>query len=206
MNSRDYKLFRSGYYYHVYNRGDNREQIFLDNQDYSNFIKRLMIVMGIMPIPNAGSRGALRIRPFPKESFSIVAYCLMPNHFHILMRQNQNIPIGDLMIKVCTSYAKYFNKKYKRVGNIFQDTFKAKLVDSDEYLSYLSAYIHNNPIKPWIYKYSSLSDYILPSKEMLCDTKIVLRYFNGSSQRYRDFVKAFNKNKQLKVNHLLFEE
>lgn len=206
MNSRDYKLFRPGYYYHVYNRGDNREPIFLDEQDYSNFIKRVMIVMSIISLPNAGQRGALRIRPFPKHSFSIIAYCLMPNHFHILIRQNKNIPIGDLMIKVCISYAKYFNHKYQRVGNIFQDTFKAKLVDSDEYLCYLSAYIHNNPIKPLTYKYSSISDYVQPSNETLCDTEIVLGYFKDKDVHYLDFVKKFTKRKQSEIDHLLFEE
>src|SRR3989344_4815697 len=99
--------------------------------------------MDMIPIPNAGQRGGLWVRPIPKGSFTILAYCLMPNHFHILIRQNLKIPIGQLMIKVCTSYAKYFNHKYNRVGNIFQDTFKAKVIETDEYLSYLSAYIHN---------------------------------------------------------------
>jgi|SRR3989344_438841 len=206
MNARDNKIFRANHYYHIYNRGNNREKIFLDKQDYLNFLKRLAIVMGKMPIPNAGKRNALKIRPFNEDSFSVIAYCLMPNHFHILMRQDQTIPISQLMIKVCTSYARYFNHKYKRVGNIFQDTFKAKVIETDEYLSYLSAYIHNNPAKPFSYEHSSLPDYLLLSNRGLCDTKMVLDYFKGSRVSYKNFVRGFSHKQELEISDLIFNE
>jgi len=208
MNSRDYKTFRKDCYYHVYNRGDNRENIFLDNLDYQNFLKRLMIVMGIIPVPNAGQRGALKIRPLPKDSFGILAYCLMPNHFHILIKQNSLIPISQLMTKVCTSYSKFFNHKYRRVGHVFQDIFKAKVVESDEYLVYLSAYIHNNPVKQFEYKYSSIHDYLSTKQSGLCDTKLILGYFKGNRGEYKNCIKQFRRDKarKLLISDLLYEE
>lgn len=208
MNTRDYKLLREGEYYHVYNRGINRETIFFDEQDYSNFLKRLKIVLGLIPVPNAGKRGALKIHPLPLNSFSVLAYSLMPNHFHILIRQNTSLTLSQLMKKVSTSYAKYFNLKYKRVGHVFQDIFKTKLVDSDGYLSYLSAYIHNNPTKPFENKFSSLGEYLNSSEENICDTKIVLGYFKNKSEQYKKFVKQFSRSDEgtAAIQDLLFDE
>lgn len=206
MSSRDYKIFRPGYYYHVYNRGDNRESIYLDDQDFVNFLKRLKIVLGLTPNPNDGRRGALRIRSLAKDSFTILAYCLLPNHFHILIRQNTEVPIGLLINKVSTSYAKYFNHKYKRIGNLFQDTFKAKMVDSDSYLTYLSAYIHNNPFEPFTYQYSSLPDYLGVRPGTLCDTQIVLKYFGNSREKYKKFVSGYTEEQSAVINDLKFDE
>ena len=104
----------------------------------------------------------------------------MPNHFHILIRQNTDLSLTKIISKICTSYSKYFNKKYDRVGALFQDQFKSEHVAKNEYLLWLSAYIHLNPIKlidkDWkekgirnrkkaldylaYYQYSSYLDYI----------------------------------------------
>lgn len=202
MNTRDYKFFRPGKFYHVYNRGDNRELIFLDGQDYLNFLKRLKIIQGLSPTTNSG----LRIRPVPTESFTILSYCLMPNHFHLLIRQNTDLPIGELINKVSTSYAKYFNARYKRVGNLFQDTFRAKHVDSDSYLTYLTAYIHNNPSEPFNYNYSSLPEYIGTRNGTLCNPEFVLNFFKGNRQEYKKFVESYNFQMHNKIKHLEFEE
>lgn len=207
MNSRDYKIFRSGSYYHIYNRGDNRENIFCDSQDYQNFLKRLAIVMGEMPIPNAGRRGALRIQSFSKGSFVILAFCLMPNHFHILIKQNGKHSIGQLMSRVCTSYSKYFNRKYNRVGHVFQDIFKSKLIESDEYIVLLSAYIHDNPPNPFVYKYSSISEYLQAKPSHLCDPRFILSLFNKNPKKYKKFVEQYkrDKTKQLSILDLTYD-
>lgn len=202
MNTRDYKIFRLGHYYHVYNRGDNRELVFKDGQDYLNFIKRLKIVQGLTPVTNSG----LRIRPVPQGSFTILCYCLMPNHFHFLIRQNTELPIGELINKVITSYAKYFNAKYKRVGNLFQDTFKSKQVDNDGYVTYLSAYIHNNPSSPFNYEYSSLPEFLGIRKGTLCEPEFILNYFKGNREEYRKFVEGYNLQMHSTIKHLEFEE
>ena len=199
MNSRDYKLFRQGQYYHVYNRGNRKEEIFLDNEDYEYFLKRLLILLGKIPCPPR-----LHIKLLPLNSYVILCYCLMDNHFHFLIQQNSDLPITKLITKLTSSYSKYFNKKYKKIGNVFQDTFKCKRVDNDDYLKYLSAYIHNNPENPFEYKYSSLSEY-LDNKETICDTGLILKYFQGSSD-YEKFVKSYSYNSHQKINHLTFEE
>ncbi len=206
MNARDYKIFRIGHYYHIYNRGDNKEDIFIDEQDYLNFLKRLKIILGLMPIPNAGHRGALRLQALPADSFTILAYCLMGNHFHMLIKQNTNLEVGKFITKLCTSYAKYFNAKYSRIGNLFQDTFKAKLVDNDSYLTYLTAYIHNNPADPLAYQYSSFLDYIGLRNGTICDTKFVLGYFNDDKEKYKGFVLGYTGEDYEHIKHLAFDE
>src|SRR5205809_297696 len=118
MKNRDYKKFGAGEYYHVYNRGDGKENIFLDDQDFMFFMLRLRQNL----VPDEGSKD--RIKSLPPNSFSLVSYCLMPNHFHFLLRQNADIPTTKLMTKVCTSYSMYFNKKYNKVGHVFQDQYK----------------------------------------------------------------------------------
>lgn len=125
------------------------------------------------------------MRFLPEDSFSLMAYCLLPNHFHLLIRQNKDVSVSKFILKVATSYSMYFNKKYNRSGGLFESRFKSKHVDSDEYLKYLFSYIHLNPVKlideSWKennitdkenarrfledYRYSSYSDY-LGSKRM----------------------------------------
>lgn len=192
--------------YHVYNRGDNKELIFLDEQDYANFLKRVKIVLNVMPVPHAGTRNALRIRQLPLGSFCVLAYCLMPNHFHFLIQQQSDIPIGRFITKVCTSYAKYFNTKYGRLGNLFQDTFKAKIVENDTYALHLSGYIHANPIDPFAHPYSSLPEYIGVRQGNLCDPQPMLNYFNGDKSRYADYIRCFGESEFRYIKDLVFEE
>ena len=188
MNNRDFKEFASGNIYHIYNRGNNKEKIFINNQDYRAFLFRLGLCLGfnenelnkekLISMPYS----RIRITKTNKNNFKIHSFCLMPNHFHLLIEQVGDISISSLMSKVCTSYAKYFNKKYKRIGHIFQDQFKAVLIENNSQLMWTSAYIHMNPVKdnivrhPLEYQWSSYSDYVkernLPiiSKELLLET------------------------------------
>jgi putative transposase len=200
MNTRDYKLFRAGEYYHVYNRGDNRERIFLDEQDFFNFLKRLKISLGLVTDPK------LRIRSVPLGSFEVLAYCLMDNHYHMLIQQKAETAISTLINKVSTSYAKYFNAKYKRVGNIFQDTFRAKHIDNDSYLTYLSAYIHANPTNPFAYAYSSLPEYLGVRNGNLCNPNVVLDYFEQDREKYKVFVQGYSFREHQQIKHLAFDE
>ncbi len=184
MKYRDYKDFRLGHYYHIYNRGNNKEVIFFDISDFVAFMLRLRVVLGLVPCPKG-----LYIRALHKNQFKILIYCLMPNHFHFVIQQQSEVPIGVLLKKVCTSYSIYFNKKYNRVGRVFQDIFKAKLIPTDEYLVYVSRYIHRNPDSNiLIYPYSSLQEYI--AKSDICDTTIILKYFNDNPQDYLNYVKG----------------
>ena len=141
--------FSIGEYYHIYNRGTDKRNIFLDDNDRKRFIKLLFIANGTKPFV---------FRDFPigvpyveidrgDSLIAIGAYCLMLNHFHVLVREKNENGISKMFGKALTSYATYFNKKYKRTGSLFEGTFKAKHIDTDEYLKYLFAYIHLNPVK-----------------------------------------------------------
>ena len=126
--------------------------IFKDDQDYRVFISRLTenLFPNRKTISLEGRLQGKSHTPYlrkllPDGVFSLVAYCLMPNHFHLLLKQNTELPLSKLILKVCSSYSKYFNKKYERVGALFQDRFKTECVDKNEYLLWLSSYIHLNP-------------------------------------------------------------
>ena len=181
MKTRDYKEFYKGGIYHVYNRGNNKDRIFIEESDFQNFLKRLKISLGMT------NPGKLRIKPFQKGTFSILAYCLMDNHFHFIIKQNTNISISHLIGKVCSSYAWYLNKKYNRVGHVFQDVFKTKLIDTDEYLKYVSAYLHINPKDYFKWKFSSLHEYI--NKPDLCDVAQIFGLFNDNLNEYLQYLK-----------------
>lgn len=137
-----------GEYYHIYNRGVEKRNIFLDKSDRERFVKLLYIANSNKPLVFKLVQGLpLDKVDVGKKKVAIIAYTLMPNHFHILIKEITENGISDFMEKLLTAYAMYFNKKYKRVGPLFQGTFKAEHVERDEHLKYLFAYIHLNPIK-----------------------------------------------------------
>ncbi len=133
-------------FFHVFNRGVAKQSIFLDDQDYKQFLRRLLLLK-------------------TKKLFDheIYAYILMPNHFYLLL-QTKKVPIAKIMSSLLTSYSMYFNKKYKRVGPLFQNRFKSKLCARDSYFLGASRYIHLNPIEAGIatsldeYPWSSYQD------------------------------------------------
>lgn len=187
MNNRDYKKFAVDSYYHIYNRANGKEKIFLDDQDFGFFMLRLN--QNLYPDKN---KSIFRSTPLPEGSFSLINYCLMPNHYHLLIKQNKDIPTSKLISRVCTSYSKYFNKKYKRVGHIFQDQFKQVNIDSNDYLLWLSAYIHQNPRvaglikKPIDYRWSSYKS-MGDSDGLIRDCEIILKQFKNLND-YHKFV------------------
>ena len=188
MKNRDYKNFAPGAIFHIYNRGNNKEKIFFDEQDYRAFLFRLGLCLGFtegelnkekfIAIPYS----RIRITEANKNNFKLLAFCLMPNHFHFLIKQDGDVPISKLISKLCTSYAMYINKKHKRVGHLFQDQFKAVLIENNPQLMWISAYIHMNAVKdkivkhPSEYKWSSYNDFVgkrnllIVNKEFLIGT------------------------------------
>lgn len=141
--------FSIGEYYHLYNRGVDKRDIFLDDEDRERFMKLLFVANGTVPFVFRDLPIGLPYVVFERGDtlVAIGAYCLMTNHFHILVRETSEQGITKFLNKVLTSYSSYFNKKYDRSGRLFQGTFCARHVDSDEYLKYLFAYIHLNPVK-----------------------------------------------------------
>jgi putative transposase len=141
-------------FYHVYNRGVEKRLVFLDQQDYYRFISLLYLANGDRPLNMREIRvttpihfsGLKRIDQGEKL-VDIGAYCLMPNHFHLLLRERVEGGISKFMQRVLTAYSMYFNKKNQRIGSLWEGVYRAQHADSDDYLKYLFSYIHLNPIK-----------------------------------------------------------
>lgn len=142
--------FATKEFYHLYNRGVDKRDIFMSHFDYERFLALLYICNQSAAV-NLHIQGKtlqeLAETKIDEPLTDISAYCLMPNHFHLLVRARQDNGISKFMQKVTTGYTMYFNKKYERTGALFQGTFKATHVNDDRYLAYLISYIHLNPVK-----------------------------------------------------------
>ncbi len=140
--------FSIGEFYHIYNRGSNKSNIFLDDTDRKRFQKLLYVCNSINPVVFKTIQGrSLEEIERNQTLVDIGAYCLMPNHFHLLIKENSENGVAVFLKKVSTAYSMYFNTRYERSGVLFQGRFKATHADSDEYLKYLFSYIHLNPVK-----------------------------------------------------------
>jgi len=142
--------FALGEFYHVYNRGTDKRTIYKDAADYKRFIELLFLSNTLDRVNVRDIKYAMKsVYDFAikQKLVHIGAYCLMPNHFHILITPARENGVQLFMQKLSTGYAMYFNRKYERTGGLFEGKFKSELVESDEYLKYLFTYIHLNPIK-----------------------------------------------------------
>ncbi len=200
--------FSVGQFYHIYNRGNSKQVIFLDDTDRNRFKKLLYVCNSKKPVVFKTIQGLPLDEMERGESLvDIGAYCLMPNHFHILLYEKEESGISNFLGKLSTAYSMYFNKRYERTGGLFEGRFKASHVDNDEYLKYLFSYIHLNPIKMidpnWkengiinhekarsylnSYSYSSYLDYIGVNRE----EKVILK--NSSFPEYFLDTKEFKQ-------------
>ena len=169
------KLSKTGIY-HVMMRGNERKDIFQDEEDKTRFIDTL----------------------FEKKkdnAFSLYAYCAMDNHTHLLIKEEKD-PIARIIKRIGTSYAYYYNRKHKRVGHVFQDRFKSEEIKSDGQLLEVIRYIHNNPVKANIvknaleYKWSSYNEYI-NQKNSAFETDEMLEIFTNDRNRAIKLFKEF---------------
>lgn len=212
--------FITGEYYHLYNRGIDKRVIFKLRGDYERFIMLLYLanseesfrIDNFINNQNKKYNDILKIKK-EKNLVSIGAWCLMNNHFHILVRQNIDGGITKFMRKLGVGYSMFFNIKYQRKGALFGGLFKAKLIgDDDNYLRQLFAYIHLNPLEiefpEWedglnkssidmknfleLYKYSSYQDYIGEDRveNSILNKNNFPDYFNGK-QSFREFVENY---------------
>jgi len=143
--------FEVGENYHIYHRGNGKQEIFLEDADYSRFIILLYLSNSVTPIHLSDFRGKNFSEffeiPIREKLVNIGAYCLMPNHYHLLLTPIKEGGVSLFISKLATAYAMYFKIKYKRSGSIFEGPFRAKHLNTDEYLRYIFAYIHLNPVK-----------------------------------------------------------
>ncbi|MDO8518443.1 MAG: transposase [bacterium] len=211
-----------GEYYHLYSRGVEKRNIFLDDYDRSRFLKLLFLANGEKSFVYRDIEDAA-YSEIDKggQLVAVGAYVLMPNHFHILVKEIRQNGTTDFMRKLLTGYSSYFNKRHNRVGTLFQSRFKAQHVHRDEHLKYLFAYIHLNPVKiiepQWKeknlqnlmgvkkfldgYTYSSYQEYIGPSYGSREESAILSRqvfpdYF-ASPHSFKDFVQEWLTYKEV---------
>ncbi|CAN5384309.1 hypothetical protein BH10PAT3_BH10PAT3_2720 [soil metagenome] len=181
-------------YYHIYNRGVEKRNIFLDKQDYVVFLSYIKRHLGIAVVVNQQNAHAY---PNYHQYLKLLAFCLMPNHFHMLIYQDlDETAITRLIRSVCTAYTMYFNKKYKRVGHLFQGRFKASRISSDAYVQHISRYIHMNPNNYMNYKWSSLPYYLSKQSVDWVDPTLIINMFN-SKEEYFLFVKDYEGQKEI---------
>lgn len=176
-------------YYHVYARGSNKQKIFLEAADYRYFLNLFERYLSDEPaISKTGE-----IYPHFKNQVTLLAYCLMSNHFHLLMYQNDIPSLEKFMRSLMTSYSRYFNLKYKHTGSLFESRYKASRIDSDSYLQHITRYIHLNPRRWQTYRYSSLRHYAEPAEAPVwVDPKVILEVFDNTHQ-YMEFVADYEE-------------
>ena len=175
--------FAAGCYYHLYNRGANRHSIFVDDHDYRDFLNRLQKYAAL-------------------HDTALVAYCLMPNHFHLLVRQEGEDRSGLTVQIACNGYTQAFNRRHQHSGTLFQGRYQRILVDSDEYLRHLCRYIHANPVKdgfalqPELWPYSNYVEWVRRPAGAQKSCGFVTEFF-GSADGYRQYVSGWAERRQM---------
>lgn len=195
------KNYEPNGYYHVFNRGIDGHRIFEDKDDYLTFLKYFEIYLSPLNTINTPEK-PLRsnlIKGNLAGEVELLAYCLMPNHYHMLLTHTTQNGIEKFMRQLTSAYSSYFNKRYKRMGPLFQSTYKAIQVDTEPYLIHLSRYIHQNPLE----RGAALKEYIWSSyqyylKESLTppwlSTETLSSFFNQNNPNlsYESFVEDTN--------------
>jgi len=172
--------------YHITTRGNNRDQTFFEANDYLRYLKRL-----------SQTKEAVK--------FKLFAYCLMPNHAHLLIEVNKT-PISKIMQSIQTGYTMYFNKKYHHTGHVFHGRYHYFLVDKDNYLLSLIQYIHLNPIRanlvknPGDYVWSSYLDIVNQNKSSFVDIEEILNLFTEVKESgvvgFKKFIQSWLPEKE----------
>ena len=174
-----------GEYYHICNRGVGKQAIFHDRKDYFRFlflilffqssskvyhlgrvVKEFMVSLGQHPMLAKLTEDVVK-----KRTVEVVAFCIMPNHFHLILKEVEEGGISSYMQRVLNAYGKYYNTKYQKSGHVFQGSYRAVHIHDDRYMQHLSAYIHRNPreLRNWVnkedeYSWSSYQDFTLSNR------------------------------------------
>lgn len=184
--------------YHVYNRGNNKQLIFFDDKDYAVFLN--IIKRSLQEERTADRLG----RPYKNwhGDIELLAFCLMPNHFHLLLYQTSERAISDFMRTISVSYSGYINDRYDHTGHLFQDIFKASHIDEESYWLHISRYIHLNP-KAWrTWRWSSLPYYLKEKESDWVRPSRILQSFQPN--KYLDFVADYESHQGMldELKHL----
>lgn len=175
--------FFKGHYYHIFNRGWNKQVIFFNDGNYVYLLKKIK-------------------DSILKYGVTIIAYCLMPNHYHFLLRQETDQPLSVWIQWLFNGYVQAINKQLHRSGTLFQGRAKHILIDNDAYLIHLVRYIHYNPVdsnlvkKPGDWQYSNYLEWVGKRKGTLVDQGFIQNYFSHPDA-YRDFMESYAIEKEL---------
>jgi len=211
-----------GEYYHIYNRGNNKQNIFLDNRDWIRFLFTILYLQS----PTVFHNMSRYVTHFVKHSvfniddetidkilknrtIELIGFCLMPNHFHLIIYELKEGGISQYMQRTQNAYTKYFNTKHENCGHLLQGPFQAVHILNNEQLLYLSAYMHRNPreLIKWFkkehkYPWSSYQDYLAKNRwDQLLKTGIVTDQFSGT----KDY-KKFGETSDAKLNSVIDEK
>ena len=194
-----------GEHYHIFNRAVNKRIIFHDTRDYIRFLFLILHFQSAIKVSHlnravkefAKSLGQHSVLTIDKRMVELVAFCIMPNHFHLIVKELEENGIASYMQRVLNAYGKYYNTKYEKTGHVFQGPYRAVHISDDRQLLYLSAYIHRNPreISRWFrkedqYIWSSYQDFIGENRwsDMLMPDIVRGQFKNH--QKYHEFVKT----------------
>ena len=181
-----HKVFIQDHFYHIYNRGWNYGEIFLEEADCRYFEEVLQRHISIEPVADARGRLYAHMRP----DIDLNAYCLMPNHFHMLVYIRDEAAATKFISSVMTAYTMYFNKKYKRRGPLCESRFKAVVILQNDQLMHITRYIHlnNSSYKTW--PWSSYHDYAREHPRNWINSAPILELFTGK-EAYLEFVDGY---------------
>lgn len=228
--------FANNHFYHIYNRGVDKRVIFQESGDYVRFIHYLYELNNIISTSNLSRSIVIYLNEGGETSFiksikerqelvKVICFCLMPNHFHLILEQLVEDGISKFMQKLGTAYSMYFNTKYKRSGVLFQGLFKAKIIDNEEYLLQLLRYIHLNPLElkqhdwqhdgvmDWqeankfleSYRWSSYLDYIGKTNFPSVTSRELLNSILQSSEGHKKFLNQYLRDDFHKVKSIIIE-
>lgn len=189
--------FANGEFFHIYNRGVDKRIIFTDEYDIRRFFQSMVEFNTAEPIGSLYENSFLQLgseTPKSGKLVNIIAYCLNPNHFHLILEQLLDGGISEFMKRLSGGFTNYFNRKYKRSGVLFQGVFKDVHIDTNEYLLHVSAYVNLNDrvhklgseTPKLVQSRSSWKEYMGEGTKGICEKEIILGQF-GSIAEYKDF-------------------
>ena len=177
------QAFQKDSVYHVFNRGCNKNKIFFETDNYLFLLNKI----------NHYSK---------KFNISVLAYCLMPNHYHLVIRQNSDLKINDCIQYIFNSYTKAINKRYKRSGTLFEGRFKSKEIYEEKSILEVCRYVHRNPLDDGLvdnleeWQFSNYHEWIGLRNGVLCDREFIKKHFPDSGS-YKKYVSDYISFKQI---------
>lgn len=209
-----------GEYYHIYNRENSKQNLFLEERDWIRFLFLILYLQSPISFNNSGrpvsyfvghQKFNIKDNDVIKNRYvELINFCLMPNHFHITAHEVKEGGISKYLQRVQIAYTKYLNTKYGKSGHLFQGAFQSVHIKNNEQLLHLSAYIHRNPreIKEWKnkehqYPWSSYQDYIKENRwGELIKREIISDQFSDKKE-YQDFIETSGAKLLLDETHLI---